>query len=301
MTGELDWLQDLASAAKDLPLDTGPRPYWSQRRGRVQAPTSTDLPTTVRRVRAAIEQLTREHWFAQAFGFDCVDGNGQADTTLRAELDRRLGKPWLINLDAHSWSEDDLCDYVEVLHDLAARPTRTWFHSYSNCGVHPSDYDHASGQALYRWEINQLLDQSSLGLHLADSGDDIGRMVRTLPSEVEKLVDELGDINTTNDPHVLHAIALYRTREATREDKKAAVVELGSFIEQHREAFANNVTKAAADPLFELLNKFALRHRNAKQIDGYPDEVLDWAFHWALATVHLVQQLNSSAVPTSTT
>ncbi len=300
MTREVDWLQRLASAAMDLPMDTGPRPYWSQRRSRSQAPASTDLPATVRRVRVEVDRLTRDHWFAQTLGFDCVDGAGQVDTTLEEELDRRLGKPQLISVDEDLWTEDDLCDFVEVLHDLASRPTRAWYHSYADCGVHPSAFDRASGQGLYRWRINQLLDQSSLGLRLADTGDDAGRMVRTLPPMVEELVDEMGDVTATNDPHVPHAIALYRVRGATREDKKAAVVELGLFLEQHREVLTNSVTKATADPFFELLNKFALRHRNANQVDGYPDEVLDWAFHWALATVRLVQVLISAATSDTT-
>lgn len=293
----MDWVESLCAAAMNLPMDTGPRPYWSQRRNGSRTPASTDLPATVRRVRVEIDRLTREHWFAQTLGFDCVDGAGQADTTLESELDRRLGKPQLINLDEDLWTEDDLCDYVEVLHDLASRPTRTWYHNYADCGVHPSEFHQASGQALYRWWINQLLVVSSLGLRLADTGDDVGRMVRALPPVVEELVDELGDLTATSDPHVPHAIALYRTRGATREDKKVAVVELGGFIEQHREVLINSVTKATADPFFELLNKFALRHRNASQVDGYPDEVLDWAFHWALATVRLVQVLISTTSP----
>ena len=295
MSAELDWLQRLSLSAKDLPLDSGPRPYWSQRQGRAKASVRTDLATTVRRVRVAADQLTRELWFAQTLGFECVDGNGEADTTLALEMDRRLGKPHLTDLGDNHWSEDDLCDFIEVLHDLAARPTRTWYHSYGDCGDHPIDFHRTSGQALYRWKINQILEQSSLGLRLATSGDDAGCMVRTLPAAVEELVEELVDVAVTADPHVPHAISLYRTRGGTREDKKAAVVELGGYIEQHRDVFTAHVTKAAADPLFELLNKFALRHRRADQVDGYPDEVLDWAFHWALATVHLVQQLIAAA------
>ncbi len=111
----------------------------------------------------------------------------------------------------------------------------------------------------------------------------------------------MGDVTVTNDPHVPHAIALYRTRGATREDKKVAIVELGSFVEQHREVLTNSVTKATADPFFELLNKFALRHRRADQVDGYPNEVLDWAFHWALATARLVQTLITTTAPDGAT
>jgi hypothetical protein len=297
LTNELDWLLRLSSTALDLPLDSGPRPYWSQRQSRAQAGASADLPTTVRRVQVAVEQMTREHWFAQTLGFDCCDGTGDADTTLVRELDRHLGKPQLVEFDEHVWSEDDLCDYVEVLHDLAARPTRTWYHDYSNCGIHPIDFHRASGQALYRWKINQILDQSSLGLRLADSGDDVGRIVRTLPTAVEELVEQLGDITATNDPHVPHAIAQYRTRGATREDKKAAVIELGSYVEEHKGVFFERLGKKSADPFFELLNKFALRHRRADQADDYPDEILDWAFQWALATVRLVMQLSATAGP----
>lgn len=96
-----------------------------------------------------------EHWFARTLGFDCIDGNGESSTTRAEVLERRVGKPQLVDLPADQWTVDDVCDYVEVMHDIAARPTRGWVHSYAGCGWHPSDYDRVSGQALYRWRINQ--------------------------------------------------------------------------------------------------------------------------------------------------
>ncbi|NJM91012.1 MAG: hypothetical protein HC863_01715, partial [Myxococcales bacterium] len=43
--------------------------------------------------------------------------------------------------------------------------------------------------------------------------------------------------------------------------------------------------------LFEIANKFDLRHRKADQRRDYPDEYLDWIFHWYLATIELTNQL----------
>lgn len=295
MTSELDWLERLASAAPTLQMESGPRPYWSQRQVRTQTVASSDLPTTVRRVRVVVNELTDQNWFARTLGYDCFDGGGETGTTLESELDRRLGKPHLLDLDENGWSADDLCDYVEVMYDLAARPSRSQWHSWNNCGLHPTAFHRSSGRQLFCWRINQILDQSTLGLRLADTGEDVGRMVRALPSAVEELAEELGDIEATGDPQVPHAISLYRARGATREDKKSAIVSLGSYLEQHREAFTDRVTKPVADPLFEVLNKFALRHRRADQIDGYPDELLDWVFRWSLDTVRLVQQIISAS------
>jgi hypothetical protein len=220
-----------------------------------------------------------------------VDGNGDSDTTMSDVLRRWVGKPQLADLPVDQWSEDDLCDYVEVMHDIAARPTRGWFHSYGGCGWHPSDYDRASGQALYRWRINQVLDASTLGLRLAAEGEDIGRVVRVLPSGLDELVAELADVDVTGDPTVPHAITLFRHHGATREDRRAAVRALADVLEAHRPLLKEELLSKDEGALFQIANQFGIRHRNANQQTDYPDEYLDWLFHWYLATVDLIRKI----------
>ena len=243
------------------------------------------------RCRAVISDLEAQHWFARSLGFECCDGHGDFAVTLDDVLERRVGKRHLASLPTGQWTEDDLCDYVEVLHDIAGRPTRGWFHSFSGCAWHPSDYDRASGQVLCRWRINQVLERSTLGLRLAAEGEDVGRMVRVLPDGLGDLVAELADAAASGDPSVPHAISLFRRHGGTREDRRSAVRELADVLEGHRQMLKDELLSKDEDALFLIANRFGIRHRGANQQTDYPDEYLDWLFHWYLATVDLVRRI----------
>lgn len=289
----LDWLEQLRSQVPNLRSESEPRPYWSQRQNGPAAATATDLPATITRCRSAISELEDEHWFARTLGFDCVDGHGESNTTKAEVLKRRVGKPQLVDLSTERWTEDDLCDYVEVMHDIAARPTRGWFHSFGGCGWHPTDYERGSGQALYRWRINRVLDESTLGLRLAAEGEDVGRVVRVLPGGLDDLVIKLADESATGDPSVPHAIGLFRRHGATREDRRSAVRELADVLEGHRQLLKDEMLTKDEAALFQIANQFGIRHRGAGQQTNYEDVYLDWVFHWYLATVDLIRQIVS--------
>lgn len=205
----LDWVEELRSRVPSLRSESEPRPYWSQKRDRPAVATASDLMTTVTRCRSVISELESEHWFARTLGFECVDGHGESNMTLADVLERRVGKPQLADLASERWSEDDLCDFVEVLHDISARPSRGWHHSYGGCGWHPSAFDRSSGQALYRWRINRVFKSSALMMRMADEGEDVGRVVRVLPSGLDELALELADVEATGDASVPHAIMLF--------------------------------------------------------------------------------------------
>lgn len=197
----------------------------------MDAPTS-ELGATVRRVRNLIDELARDHFFAEALGFDCVDGNGDHGSSADVELGTRLGKAHLWSAIDSEFSEADLCDVIEVFHDLAARPKRGWYHSYCDFGFHPSAFHRKSGQALFRWRINQVLETSSVNLRLAEDGEDIGRMVHASPPGLGELVEStLASPPSDDRQDVAHAVALYRSRCATRQDQRSAVVALAGILE----------------------------------------------------------------------
>jgi hypothetical protein len=180
----LEWLENLADSAETLPRPSSPRLYYSQRGGVGPEPRSTALTEVARRVNQLVRQMQSEMLFAQFLGYDCVDDYGAGETSPSQELETRLGKGWLWDGQTAEWSEDDLCDFIEVFHDLASRPTREHFHSYNGCGWHPTAFSRNSGRALYRWRINGLLLQTGFALRLADQGEDIGRMVHATDGEL---------------------------------------------------------------------------------------------------------------------
>jgi hypothetical protein len=287
----LGWLIELADDADSLPQAGKPRRYWSQR-GSSEAPEAPTFVTIVHRVRALIDQLTGEHLFARELGYDCVDGNGESDSSPALELETRVGKPDLWMKPDKEWTEDDLCDVIEVFHDLAARPVRGWFHSFSGCGFHPERFHVKSGQELYRWRVNGVLESTRLGLRIADDGEDIGQVVRVSPDGLAELTEEV--LHTSEGPardDVEHAVAMFRARASTRSDRRSAVVTLAGILEQRRRLIKESLYSSDEGALFQIANNFDLRHRNDRQRDSYDDAFLEWIFYWYLSTIQLTNRL----------
>ena len=285
------WLAELEGDLANLRVVDRDRPYWSQR-GRLSEPPLLDLRAAVRRVRNLVEELMADHFFAKACGFECVDNNGDFGSSPEQELDLRLGKRHLWSAADEDFSESDLCDFIEVFHDLAARPTRGWYHTYCDCGFHPSAFHQKSGQALFRSRVNQLLDTTSLGLRLAEEGEDVGRIVRSAPPGLGALVEEALESSPVSDrDDVAHAVALYRSRSAARQDKRSAVVALAGVLERHRTTLKRDLLSKDEGALFNIANNFDLRHRDDAQLADYDDGFLEWIFHLYLATVRLLGHL----------
>jgi hypothetical protein len=288
---EIDWLRELADAASTLPQGHRPRPYWSQRN---QLEAAAELPTLARtatRVRRVISELLTNHFFAQTLGYDCVDGNGNYGTSVEEELERRLGRTTIWDTKAADWSRDELFDVIEVFHDLAARPTRGWVHGYGGCGWHPSEFSRQSGQALYRWRINEILDGSGLELRLAEDGEDVGRLVRRTSEDLDRLVEDSLQAADADTNEVRHAVALFRSRDRTREDMRSAIVALHRILEGRRGLLKAELMSNDEAALFEIANRFDLRHRRPSERTDYRDDFLEWIFYWYLATIRLTDSL----------
>jgi hypothetical protein len=55
-------------------------------------------------------------------------------------------------------------------------------------------------------------------------------------------------------------------------------------LEQH-------LVRGDEGPLFDIANRFAIRHHRDDQMYGYDEAFLDWIFWWYLATVELTDRL----------
>jgi hypothetical protein len=86
----LTWLSTLVEAAADLPRERPVPPYWSQR-GDGPAPPNSSLLAIVRRVRSLVSQFEKDGYFSETIGYDCVDGNGDAESSAEEELAQRVG------------------------------------------------------------------------------------------------------------------------------------------------------------------------------------------------------------------
>ncbi|SHN89077.1 hypothetical protein SAMN05660350_05072 [Geodermatophilus obscurus] len=210
----------------------------------------------------------------------------------------RIGRRELWPLDPGAWDEDTFYDLIEMVHDLVARPRDRWTHDFGDCGFHYGSFAVRTGQAVYRWRVNELLARHGADVRLADNGEDAGRLVHIAGDDRDELVERA---LATPDPRdrdaVRHAIALFRGRGATREEKRSAAAALARVLEDRRALLKQELFSKDEGALFQIANEFDIRHRGVRgphgkaQQEDYADVFLDWVFWWYLATVELTDRL----------
>lgn len=146
---------------------------------------------------------------------------------------------------------------------------------------------------MYRWRVNKILARSLIGLHLADEGEDTGRLVATTDESRADLIEAVAEREgSTADEQVRHALTLFRSREADRHQKRSAITALALILEERR----HNVLEDALpskdrNELFRIANGFNIRHQGGDQKSEYDDFYLDWVFWLFLATIELTNRI----------
>lgn len=272
------FLQDLIEAGPRLPEQTATRPYYAARHGiQLAEPDRRPDPAAARRDwLAAVSALRRRGYLARVAPEVCVDGglnDPDPDDVIDGEIADRLGISELWKERARAdWDDATFFSLVEVLHDLVERPRNRDHHSYGNCGWHYSDFAPYPAQVLFRWTVNRILARHGIDLVLAKSGENVGRNVHQPHDGRAALVESaVGTPDPATQSTVEHAVALFRRRGATREDKRSACVALAGLIEERRALLKDRLTKRDEGALFQIANEFAVRHRNAKQYANYDE------------------------------
>lgn len=271
-------MQSLIDEVETIPLQQD-RPIWPNRHRVVGAAEASDRQRQL--PRAFTDLVTDFHdrgYFARSF--DDLDPDLVLAERLRAGL-------W--PLQPVRWDEDTFYALIEVLHDLVARPRLT---------VRPPDgwqapfYVVEAGRRLYRWRVNRLLDAAEIGLRLADTGEDVGRLVETVdPARAELLDRVLLTPNAVAAGKVRHAIALFRGRGADEDAKRSAIVTLVGVLEDRRELLKAELLRKDEGALLQIANEFSLRHHRAGQMSDFDPVFLDWVFWWYLATIELTDRI----------
>ncbi|WEH34809.1 hypothetical protein PZB75_16500 [Streptomyces sp. AM 4-1-1] len=292
-----NWFSELISRASEIRPALAPRPYWPQRQGRgLIADGSTDRDAR-RDFARIVADFADNGYLVEQFGEECVDGSDDLPDA-SALIERRLGIPDLWPLAPATWDEDTFYGLIEVFHDLVSRPRRRSFHSYSGCGWHHSEFHNGPARILYRAKINDLLREAGIEYELAAEGEDLGRLVAITDDARRQLVHHvLKDSPPAVTDRVRHAIALFRARDASLESKRSAIVAAVGILEERRALIREDLGKPDDGALFEIANRFGLRHRRADQLANYSDAFLDWIFWWYLATVELTNKLIEAAEP----
>lgn len=287
-------LADLSDRAQDIPRVSAPRPYWGQRHGQVAPGPYLDEQKARRYFADLVEEFQDDGYLDNVFLRPCVDDSFIPERNPAAELEKRLGVAGLWPLRPGAWDDSTFYGLIEVFHDLVSRPRERFYHDFSGCGWHYSDFATTSGREVYRWKVNDLLQAAGSSYRLADSGEDTGRLVATFDDGRSELISDVLS-HTMQDAagRVRHAIALFRSREGTNEDKRSALVVLAGIHEQRRRLIKAELVSADEGALFNIANNFAIRHQDNKQSRDYDSAFLDWIFWWYLATVELTNRIIS--------
>jgi hypothetical protein len=282
-------LNNVISSTSTLRLSREHRAYFSERSG---GGVGRDIDEVQLRsdVSTLLHNLRALGYFEQAIPYSSIDSHDTA-AAIDLELHRKSGTPGLWQVAPLSWTGSLFFDVVEVFHDLVARPRLTW-HDASAVLWRFDDFNQDAGQELFRFWINGLFERSPLPYRLSESGEDVGRLVLAESNEEHAFFEAMSNrSDPTTAGEVRHAIASFRARGVTREQKRSAVLSLARILEERKPLLEASLRRRDESTLFQIANKFDIRHRDGLQQSDYDDAFLDWMFRWYLATIELSDKL----------
>lgn len=272
-----NWVTELLGHPDQLRPHRVARPYWAGRQtGTVARPPHPEPATAPERFADMVRELHAHGYLDREFARPCLESDPDQHHAgdLDRELAARLGstapdRVW--PLQPGTWDTDTFYSLIEIVHDLVARPRHRWDHpDHGDCGPHFDDFETEPGRRIYRALVNRLLDEHAVALRLADRGEDEGRLIRLVDAARNDLIERarLSPAAEVSDP-VDHAIALFRSRDATTHNKRSAIVALANVLEDRRALLKTHLFTSDEGALFQIANQFDLRHRNDKQHTDY--------------------------------
>ena len=269
------------------------RRYYSIRTGR-NPKSKLDLPSFRRSFLSIYRQFENEGCFEESFGYYCereVGGRcpGELGVDLEEQFLRVLHKTDLCPIEerCQMYTEEDLFDVIEVLYDHVSRPVESWY--CPSCGVtHYLAFDRLKGQNEYRSEMNDQLRDYREGYELSENGE-----IRSLPPPgMAQLFEAQAPTDEENRQRVEAAIQKFRGRNSSMDDRRHAVRNLADVLEFLRPKVKSILTKKDEGDLFELANRFGIRHHNERQQTQYDPAIwLSWMFYYYLASIHALTRL----------
>ena len=286
---------DRSSSATILPPR---RTYYAERNGKGPAGGRLDLNALKTLYKAEYERWDEEGYFQEQFGFWCVDADmikGKLGSNIDARMLFSLGREglWPIRDKIASYTEEDLFSVVEFLFDHISKPLGGTMHQYGGCGMHWETFDVPAGQAEYRATLNVLLARYENGYELSEVGE---VMERAPEGTTNLLATPLPHADSNIGSRVQSAIAKFRQRRSTADDRRDAVRDLADVLEYLRPQVKEVLTRKDEGTLFTIANEFGIRHHNASQKTDYDHAIwLSWMFYFYLATIHACVRLIEKA------
>lgn len=271
------------------------RDYYSVRTGKLQPSKEIDLEVFKKLFLVIYRKLERDGFFQKHFGYECVDA-GRVDGELGADIDGaiyiHLKKDDLypVDLQISNYSEDDLFDVIEFLHDHCSKGIDGDYHSWNDCGWHYSKFDDAVGQAEYRQQLNYILKDYGKGFEISDGGEILHLPDSGLTSLIEAIpaTDDIDNVAS----RIQKAILKFRRHSSSMDDRQDAIRELVDVLEYLRPKAKQYLEKKDESDLFNIANNYGIRHHNDKQKNQYDKAIWHtWMFYHYLSTIHALLHL----------
>jgi hypothetical protein len=277
-----------------------PRKYYSVRTGKNPDVAQLSLPNLKGLFFSGFKQLQGQGYFNEAFGFWCVDNDdvpGTAGSDIaNYVLFHTRRHLWPIDANLDAYSEHDLFDLIEFLHDHVSKPVSGQFHRYGGCGMHWEVFDAEEGRREFREMMNPLLESYAGGFQLNDRGE----IMEVGPQGLTKLLSAQPPTKDTDvRARMQSAIDRFQRYGSSSEERRHAVRDLADVLEKLRDQVKPLLNKKDEGDLFNLANNFGIRHFNANQKTDYDPAVwLSWMFYYYLATInaclHLLERSQAS-------
>lgn len=288
------WVSDLLKDDSRLRPYKAPV-YWAERNGAAGTlAADKSFETFADDFFELTGEMEEAGYFPKVLKKDCVDDPIDLDE-VRKTIRRatKLDIKWPMSPgDIFALSDGAVYSLVEYFHDQAQRPRTATHHSYGDCGLHYQNWNNQTGQSVYRWRVNTLLERHRVPLRLGSSGEEQGRLITHFNSPLDDLASsEISKRADAPEDEVAHAVRKFRARDASIAEKRAAIVMLYGEMEPKRKAVGRKLSSSDESDLFRIANTFNLRHRDKSQKSDYGEELLDWVFWTTLSTLRLLDEL----------
>jgi hypothetical protein len=269
--------------------------YYNRRIGKEGEQPKLTLAEVAQGVAAGYGSIESKGFLQRDFGYFCVDagevpGNVGADLRIHFYLATTIRIEKSIAEFFTTTDEAGLLTLIEFLHDHVAKPEDGTgrYHSFSGCGWHYTSgrFDAEAARGEWRSLVNTFIKFYGDGFELSANGE----VVRLAPDGLAPLFDTAvpAAAGEANIAKVETAVRMFRRGLSSREEQKQAIRALVDLLEFYRPQVKEHLLSKDENALFEIANKYAIRHHRADQKDDYDDVWLRWLFYFYLSTVHLV-------------
>lgn len=267
--------------------------YFSEQRGLRQGYGINELRIVVRDL---YNDLVEKEHLKEWLGYYCVD-EGKVHGTAGSEPSRTIvlevGRVdiWPPDPAQGMWVEDAIFDFLQFIGQKVSSAVDGTgsFHNWNGCGWHGEDFAPEPARGLYVTRVNEILKRYGDGWEMKSDFEIVERAPIGTAELLTVRLPPATELDTRR--RVQNAVAKFRRRSSSREDRRDAVRDLGDVLEWLRKDAVKHLSRKDESDLFNILNNFDIRHNNTSQKSDYDAIWLSGLFYYYLTIIHVLTHL----------